>query len=92
MLELHPSFIETTQTGSEPAYPDTTMDKNAINAIADIIVTGAIDFMASKANCRADDILAAICADTEFKGAARYFAELCAAGIDASPKILAAAA
>ena len=68
------------------------MNQDAINTIADIIVTGAIDFMASKGNCRADDILAAICADTEFKGAARYFAELCAAGINASPKILAGAA
>lgn len=46
------------------------MNQNAINTIADIIVTGAIDFMASKGNCRADDILAAICADTEFRGAA----------------------
>jgi hypothetical protein len=64
------------------------MNDKAIRTIADIIVTGAIDFMASKGNCRADDILAAICADTEFKGAARYFAELCAAGVDASPKIL----
>lgn len=64
------------------------MNQNAINAIADIIVTGAIDFMASKGNCRADDILSAICADTEFKGAARYFAELCAAGVNAAPNIL----
>jgi hypothetical protein len=68
------------------------MNKNAVNAIADIIVTGAIDFMASKGNCRAEDILAAICADTEFKGAARYFAELCAAGMNASPGILEAKA
>lgn len=64
------------------------MNNAAINAIADIIVTGAIDFMAAKANCRADDILAAICADTEFTGAARYFAQLCKSGIDAAPDIL----
>ena len=65
------------------------MNQNAINAIANEIVTGAIDFMASKANCRAADILSAIAADTEFKGAARYFAQLCKSGMDATPEILA---
>ena len=64
------------------------MNQAAINALADIIVTGAIDFMASKANCLAADILAAISADTEMTGAARYFGELCAAGMKAAPTIL----
>ena len=71
-----------------PTKDTAHMNNEAINAIADIIVTGAIDFMASKANCRAADILAAIAADTEFTGAARYVAQLCASGIQAAPDIL----
>jgi len=68
------------------------MNNAAINTIADIIVSSAIDFMASKGNCRADDIFSAICADTEFNGSARCFAQLCAAGMVAAQSILGAKA
>lgn len=65
------------------------MNNEAINIIANILVEGALDYMASKANTTANMICAAIANDEDMTGAARYFAELVAAGIEAAPTILA---
>lgn len=60
---------------------------NATDAIAKIIVDGALEFMANKAGVTTDLIASVIAADPR-GNTARYFYSLLAAGITAAPVIL----
>jgi hypothetical protein len=65
------------------------MNQKQIDIIAQIVVDGALEFMATKAGVAVRDIALAIHADEGLTGAGRYFADLVAAGMANAPRILA---
>lgn len=67
------------------------MNQKQIDLIAQIVVDGALEFMASKAGVTTREIALAIHADEALTGAGRYFADLVAAGMNNAPRILAEA-